>query len=57
MRRAGTIEHDASRLRVVGIGASTGGLDAFFELLKHLPDDAGCRFPHRLEIPQPILAA
>jgi two-component system CheB/CheR fusion protein len=31
-------------LRVVGIGASAGGLDAFRELLQHLPVDSGMAF-------------
>jgi two-component system, chemotaxis family, CheB/CheR fusion protein len=31
-------------LRVVGIGASSGGLDAFTELVSHLPDDTGMAF-------------
>jgi two-component system CheB/CheR fusion protein len=30
--------------RVVGIGASAGGLEAFTELLSHLPDDTGLAF-------------
>ena len=29
---------------VVGIGASAGGLEAFTELLSHLPDDTGMAF-------------
>jgi two-component system CheB/CheR fusion protein len=29
---------------IVGIGASAGGLDAFTELLKHLPLDTGMGF-------------
>ena len=29
---------------VVGVGASTGGLEAFTELLRHLPDDTGMAF-------------
>ncbi len=29
---------------VVGVGASAGGLDAFTELLSHLPDDTGMAF-------------
>src|SRR5580704_19299583 len=44
---------DGSRLRVVavlpafpivGVGASAGGLDAFTQLLKHLPADTGMAF-------------
>jgi two-component system CheB/CheR fusion protein len=34
----------ASRPDVVGIGASAGGLEAFTELLIHLPDDTGMAF-------------
>jgi two-component system, chemotaxis family, CheB/CheR fusion protein len=30
--------------RVVGVGASAGGLEAFTELLRHLPDDTGLAF-------------
>ena len=30
--------------RVVGIGASAGGLEAFSELLRHLPRDTGMSF-------------
>ena len=30
--------------RVVGVGASAGGLEAFTELLRHLPDDTGMAF-------------
>jgi two-component system CheB/CheR fusion protein len=30
--------------RIVGIGASAGGLEAFTELLSHLPDDTGMAF-------------
>jgi two-component system, chemotaxis family, CheB/CheR fusion protein len=33
-----------SRLLVVGVGASAGGLEAFTELLRHLPDDTGMAF-------------
>ena len=29
---------------VVGVGASAGGLEAFTELLSHLPDDTGMAF-------------
>jgi len=32
------------RVRVVGIGASAGGLEAFTELLRHLPTDAGVAY-------------
>ena len=34
----------AIRFPVVGIGASAGGLDAFLDLLRHLPDDTGRAF-------------
>jgi len=30
--------------RIVGVGASAGGLEAFTELLSHLPDDTGMAF-------------
>jgi signal transduction histidine kinase/CheY-like chemotaxis protein len=30
--------------RVVGVGASAGGMDAFRELLRHLPEDTGMAF-------------
>jgi len=29
---------------IVGIGASAGGLEAFTELISHLPDDTGMAF-------------
>ena len=29
---------------IVGVGASAGGLEAFTQLLKHLPDDTGMAF-------------
>ena len=29
---------------IVGVGASAGGLEAFTELLSHLPDDTGMAF-------------
>ncbi|HKP56914.1 MAG TPA: chemotaxis protein CheB [Polyangiales bacterium] len=36
---------DASvAFRVVGVGASAGGMDAFRELLRHLPEDTGMAF-------------
>ncbi len=35
---------DSSLPMVVGIGASAGGLEAFTELLGHLPDDTGMAF-------------
>jgi len=34
----------SSPLIVVGVGASAGGLEAFTELLSHLPDDTGMAF-------------
>jgi two-component system CheB/CheR fusion protein len=37
-------EAHATQLRVIGIGASAGGLDAFRELLQHLPADTGMAF-------------
>ncbi len=33
-----------SPLPIVGVGASAGGLEAFTELLRHLPDDTGMAF-------------
>jgi two-component system CheB/CheR fusion protein len=37
--------HEGSSLPyVVGVGASAGGLEAFTELLSHLPDDSGMAF-------------
>src|SRR5690349_11272572 len=30
--------------QIVGVGASAGGLEAFTELLSHLPDDTGMAF-------------
>jgi two-component system, chemotaxis family, CheB/CheR fusion protein len=35
---------EGSSPRVVGVGASAGGLEAFTELLSHLPDDTGMAF-------------
>ena len=37
-------DQGSSRLIVVGVGASAGGLEAFTELLGHLPDDTGLAF-------------
>ena len=44
--REGTRRHstDKNPFPVVGIGASAGGLEAFTELLKHLPIDTGLGF-------------
>ena len=39
-----TAEQSLSRFPVAGIGASAGGLEAFTELLKHLPADTGMGF-------------
>ena len=33
-----------SSFPIVGVGASAGGLEAFTELLAHLPDDTGMAF-------------
>jgi two-component system CheB/CheR fusion protein len=35
---------DSTLPNVVGVGASAGGLEAFTELLEHLPDDTGMAF-------------
>src|SRR5512147_387296 len=35
---------EGNSLPIVGIGASAGGLEAFTELLSHLPDDTGMAF-------------
>ncbi len=35
---------DGSPAKIVGVGASAGGLEAFTELLSHLPDDTGMAF-------------
>ena len=35
---------DGSPANIVGVGASAGGLEAFTELLTHLPDDTGMAF-------------
>jgi two-component system CheB/CheR fusion protein len=37
-------EHGRARPNVVGVGASAGGLEAFTELLSHLPNDTGMAF-------------
>ena len=39
-----TIAAGATSFPVVGVGASAGGLDAFTQLLKHLPPDSGMAF-------------
>ena len=41
---AGELLPGPARPRVVGIGASSGGLEAFSELLAHLPADTGLAF-------------
>ncbi|MDD5304100.1 MAG: chemotaxis protein CheB [Elusimicrobia bacterium] len=35
---------------IVGVGASAGGVDAFIDLLKHLPDDTGLAFVFLLHL-------
>ncbi|MFN0151328.1 MAG: CheR family methyltransferase [bacterium] len=37
-------DHDGGAFPIVGVGASAGGLEAFTELLKHLPLDTGMAF-------------
>ncbi|MDB6174196.1 MAG: two-component hybrid sensor and regulator [Chthoniobacteraceae bacterium] len=39
-----TTTHQAKQFPIVGVGASAGGLEAFLELLKHLPADTGMGF-------------
>ena len=39
-----TLNPASSPPTVVGVGASAGGLEAFTELLSHLPDDTGMAF-------------
>src|SRR5690348_289682 len=41
---AGTSAAAVNEFPVVGVGASAGGLDAFTQLLKHLPADSGMAF-------------
>ncbi len=41
---AGDGQTESSPPHIVGIGASAGGLEAFTELLGHLPDDTGLAF-------------
>ena len=41
---AGEQDDSNSALTVVGVGASAGGLEAFTDLLTHLPDDTGMAF-------------
>jgi two-component system CheB/CheR fusion protein len=41
---AGTAGIEPDALRIVGVGASAGGLEAFTELLSHLPHDTGMAF-------------
>jgi two-component system CheB/CheR fusion protein len=43
-RRVKPAAHLPAALRVVGIGASAGGLEAFRELLRHLPPNTGMAF-------------
>src|SRR4051812_27631267 len=38
------VPQQTSLPRIVGIGASAGGLEAFTELLRHLPVDAGVAY-------------
>jgi len=44
MRRPTAELVDGSPANIVGVGASAGGLEAFTELLSHLPDDTGMAF-------------
>ncbi|BAY60076.1 signal transduction histidine hinase [Calothrix brevissima NIES-22] len=55
--------HDNTLFPIVGMGASAGGLDAFTELLTHLPDDTGMAFvliqhlsPHQKSLLSEILS-
>ena len=49
-RRKTSARRPASSRLIVGIGASAGGVDAFIELLKHLPDDTGLAFVFLLHL-------
>ncbi|MBD2199759.1 MULTISPECIES: chemotaxis protein CheB [Calothrix] len=55
--------HDNTLFPIVGMGASAGGLDAFTELLSHLPNDTGMAFvlvqhlsPHQKSLLSEILS-
>jgi len=43
-RAAGMADDSRARFPIVGVGASAGGLEAFTQLLKHLPADTGMGF-------------
>ena len=40
----GTLQPNEPDVAVVAVGASAGGLEAFTELLRHLPTDTGLAF-------------
>ena len=40
----GAVKRDGTPFPIVGVGASAGGLEAFLELLRHLPADTGMGF-------------
>jgi len=42
--RVATTDRDGAVVRIVGIGASAGGLDAFLDLLSAIPGDTGLAF-------------
>ncbi|MCX6924921.1 MAG: chemotaxis protein CheR, partial [Verrucomicrobia bacterium] len=42
--RSGLAQQGREAFSIVGVGASAGGLEAFMELLKHLPADSGLGF-------------
>ena len=45
MNRHGLVSGNTRRkCSIVGVGASAGGLEAFLQLLKHLPRDTGFGF-------------